>query len=303
MTTRLAELRAEKEAKAKEEARARTEVEAKAEWEASIRAEAKARAEAEVKERLREAEAQAEAKRLAERQKFEAELEEAKRRSREEVVSSSSKGGSRKSKKKRRKELRKKKERERRRRKKEKKRKAKEKKRKKRKERRRRRRKKKKKKREQRERDSDPSELSDTSDSCSESIVARVPRALLRAKAQTAAARPLRQSRAAVRATSARITNRRRLRQRHARPLYMVYSAENLEKIKSSWLKYGDDKAKREFQEAYLEYVAKHDRAMRNRPPAHRLLPKAVECVDPDLLEYICRKGLKRSTGAKTPLQ
>ena len=39
----------------------------------------------------------------------------------------------------------------------------------------------------------------------------------------------------------------------------MVYSAENLDKIKSPWLKYGDDKARREFGEAYLKYVAKHD--------------------------------------------
>ena len=56
------------------------------------------------------------------------------------------------------------------------------------------------------------------------------------------------------------------------------------------------------FQAAYLKYVAKHNRAMRNRPPAHRLLPKAVvECVDPDLLEYICRKGLKKRYRSKNP--
>ena len=80
----------------------------------------------------------------------------------------------------------------------------------------------------------------------------------------------------------------------------LVYSADSLDKIKAPWLKHGDEKAKREFEEAYLKYCAKHDRVMRGRPLAHRILPKAVvECMDPDLLEYVCARAIP-NTGNET---
>ena len=79
----------------------------------------------------------------------------------------------------------------------------------------------------------------------------------------------------------------------------MVYSADSLDKVKAPYLKFGDEKAKRVFEEAYWKYCAKHDRVMRNRPPAHRILPKAVvECMGPDLLEYVCRRALPVPQGA-----
>ena len=82
----------------------------------------------------------------------------------------------------------------------------------------------------------------------------------------------------------------------------MVYSADSLDKVKSPWLKYGDERAKREFETAYLKYCVKHDRVMRSRPPAHRTLPKAVvECMDPDLLGYVCQKAIPKKYRNKDP--
>ena len=82
----------------------------------------------------------------------------------------------------------------------------------------------------------------------------------------------------------------------------MVYSADSLDHIKSPWLKHGDKRAKTAFETAYLKYVAKHHSAMRSRPVAHRILPKAVvECIDPDLLMYICTRGLKKRYRTKDP--
>ena len=72
--------------------------------------------------------------------------------------------------------------------------------------------------------------------------------------------------------------------------------------MKAPWLKHGDEKAKRVFEEAYLKYCAKHDRVMRNRPVVYRILPKAVvECMDPDLLEYVCRRALPKKYRSKNP--
>ena len=70
----------------------------------------------------------------------------------------------------------------------------------------------------------------------------------------------------------------------------VVYTSEDLKKVKSPWLKYGDDSSKRKFREDYLKYCKGHQNVMRGRPMSHRVPPRAVvECIDADLLQYICR--------------
>ena len=76
-----------------------------------------------------------------------------------------------------------------------------------------------------------------------------------------------------------------------------MYSADNLKDVKNPRLKFGDLKAKRIFKHAYLKYITKHNGEMRKRPREHRVLPMAVvECIDPDLLLYICEHCLENKT-------
>ena len=45
----------------------------------------------------------------------------------------------------------------------------------------------------------------------------------------------------------------------------------------------------------YLKYLKTHDLGQRTRPPEYRTYPKAVvECIDPDLLWYICKFELPK---------
>ena len=70
----------------------------------------------------------------------------------------------------------------------------------------------------------------------------------------------------------------------------VVYTSEDLKKVRSPWLKFGDEKAKKQFRLAYLKYVQSHNNVMRGRPRSHRVPPRAVvECIDADLLLYICK--------------
>ena len=82
----------------------------------------------------------------------------------------------------------------------------------------------------------------------------------------------------------------------------VVYGSQDLRGITPPTLKFGDRRARKAFREAYLKYVQRHDNAMRRRPPGHRVLSRAVvECIDPDLLMYICRYELPRRYRTRRP--
>ena len=93
----------------------------------------------------------------------------------------------------------------------------------------------------------------------------------------------------------------RRRNQRHQRTT-VVYGTEDLKKVNAPWLKYGDDAARKEFRARYLRYAQQHENVMRCRPPAHRVAPKTVvECLDPDLLLYVCMYELPRRYRTNRP--
>ena len=67
-------------------------------------------------------------------------------------------------------------------------------------------------------------------------------------------------------------------------------------------LKHGDQKAKDKFRVAYLEYTTEYRNKQRNRPEEYKVEPKAVvECIDPDLLFYICTTALKSKYRTNNP--
>ena len=69
----------------------------------------------------------------------------------------------------------------------------------------------------------------------------------------------------------------------------VVYNGNDLEGVEAPELKYGDVKARKTFRPKYLTYLTEFDLVMRARPPGHRIHPKSVvECIEPDLLMYIC---------------
>ena len=320
-----ASLRREAEAKAKAEAEAKQRAEAaKRAMEAEIRA--KAQEEAEAKEveaakvkSMEEAIARAVEEQV--RKRLDADTESAKQRSREEVATGSGKKPKRKKNKKmrkkekreeskRKKEMRKKRKNKKRQRKEEKKRKKKARQ----KERRRKKRKKRDKKRKQKRkarkgRPDDDDSSSDPSDSSSSNDSESSSESSSNSSSDSSSSDSSSSSGGETSDSEGEEEQRRgggvqvpRAPTAAACTATMVYSADSLEKIKSPWLKYGDEKAKRVFEEAYLKYCAKHDRVMRNRPPAHRILPKAVvECMDPDLVEYVCRRALPKAYRSNDP--
>lgn len=84
----------------------------------------------------------------------------------------------------------------------------------------------------------------------------------------------------------------------------MVYSDNDLRGVKAPELKFDDKKATKEFRASYLTYVTEHENKMRARPKDHRLLPKSVvECIDPDLLLYICQYKLDKKYRTSNPAQ
>ena len=87
---------------------------------------------------------------------------------------------------------------------------------------------------------------------------------------------------------------RRIRRQEYApRRTAVVYNGDDLKGLNSPVLKYGDKAARKAFRVTYLTYVAEHENRMRSRMPEDRVLPRAVvECVEPNLLVYICKYEL-----------
>ena len=52
----------------------------------------------------------------------------------------------------------------------------------------------------------------------------------------------------------------------------------------------------------YIKYLKVHDLGRRTRPPEHRTYPKAVvECINPDLLWYICKYELPKKYRTSRP--
>ena len=85
----------------------------------------------------------------------------------------------------------------------------------------------------------------------------------------------------------------RRRHRRHTRRAGVVYNGDDLEGVDAPKLRHGDEKARKTFRVDYITYVAEHENRMRSRPSEYRILPKAVvECIDADLLVYICNYEL-----------
>ena len=100
------------------------------------------------------------------------------------------------------------------------------------------------------------------------------------------------------------VYRRHRNRRRHQRHLRttVVYGNGDLKKVNAPWLKFGDNTARKEFRARYLRYVQQHENVMRCRPHANRVDPKTVvECIDPDLLLYICMYELPRRYRTNRP--
>ena len=91
-------------------------------------------------------------------------------------------------------------------------------------------------------------------------------------------------------------------RRQRAGPTTVVYSSSDLKDVRAPWLKFGDGTARQEFRLKYLSYLQRHDTVMRRRPLGHRVLPQAVvECIEPDLLLYICMHELPREARTNRP--
>ena len=82
----------------------------------------------------------------------------------------------------------------------------------------------------------------------------------------------------------------------------VVYNGDDLKGLNAPVLKYGDKAARKAFRVAYLIYVAEHENRMRSRMPEDRVLPRAVvECVEPNLLMYICKYELDEEYQTSDP--
>ena len=94
---------------------------------------------------------------------------------------------------------------------------------------------------------------------------------------------------------------RERKNQVHA-PTTVVYSSEDLKRVHAPTLHDGDKLARKRFRVKYLKYAQMHANVMRGRPPSHRVPPKAVvECIEPDLLQYICAHALPKKYRVRRP--
>ena len=91
-------------------------------------------------------------------------------------------------------------------------------------------------------------------------------------------------------------------RRYHSQPATVVYSSKDLDGIKPPFLKFGDESALKQFRLTFIKYCQKHANAIRRRPYAHRVRPRSVvECIDPDLLMYVCNHELSRKYRTKRP--
>ena len=87
-----------------------------------------------------------------------------------------------------------------------------------------------------------------------------------------------------------------------AAPAAVLYSADDLAKVKSPYLSNGSRHDKKRFRNAYIKYGIAHEAVMRQRPLGQRVPPKAViECIKPSLLMYICKYELKRKYRCEDP--
>ena len=94
---------------------------------------------------------------------------------------------------------------------------------------------------------------------------------------------------------------RQRKRYRASTPT-VIYTANDLRGVKPPKLAFGDDAAIKEFRLAYIKYGQQHDNVMRQRPKSHQVLPRTVvECIDPDLLVYICKHELPKRYRTNRP--
>ena len=94
---------------------------------------------------------------------------------------------------------------------------------------------------------------------------------------------------------------RERRFQMHAPPT-VVYSSQDLKRVRAPTLNNGSKQARKAFRVKYLRYAQEHANVMRGRPPSHRVPPKAVvECIEADLLQYVCRHELPRKYRTKRP--
>ena len=85
-------------------------------------------------------------------------------------------------------------------------------------------------------------------------------------------------------------------------PAAVLYTADDLSKVKPPRLNHGDRRARKKFRVSYIKYVIEHENVMRQRPPGQRVLPRAViECVKPSLLMYICKYELKKKDRTDNP--
>ena len=82
----------------------------------------------------------------------------------------------------------------------------------------------------------------------------------------------------------------------------MVYGGTAEKDVKAPWMKHGDAAARAAFRIKYLKYLKIHDMGQRTKPPEYRTYPKAVvECMDPDLLWYVCKYELPKKYRTSKP--
>ena len=85
-------------------------------------------------------------------------------------------------------------------------------------------------------------------------------------------------------------------------PAAVLYSADDLAKVKAPYLTNGSRRDKKRFRNAYIKYGIAHEAVMRQRPPGQRVAPKAViEYIKPSLLMYICKYELKKKYRCSDP--
>ena len=85
-------------------------------------------------------------------------------------------------------------------------------------------------------------------------------------------------------------------------PAAVLYSADDLAKVKAPYLSNGSRRDKEKFRNAYIKYGIAHEAVMLQRPPGQRVAPKAViECIKPSLLMYICKYELKKKYRCDDP--
>ena len=63
-------------------------------------------------------------------------------------------------------------------------------------------------------------------------------------------------------------------------PTAVLYTADDLARVKAPRLNNADRRARKTFRVAYIKYLIEHENVMRQRPPGQRVEPRAViECM------------------------